>query len=1167
MRLIELHLKAFGPFTERTLTFGDKAGVVHVVYGRNEAGKTSTLRALGDLLFGFPHLSPAAFLHDERALRVGAAIESDAGATLRFLRRKGRVKTLLDPEEGALDDGALKPFLGALERPFFERIFGLDHEQLREGGEALLKDGGDAGLGLFEAGAGLAGMRKVVEEIDGDAGKLFRPRGQNQLINEALKRLAEVRKELKLRALSGDEWRTVRDELTGVRVQLENVSKRVQELWAERERLHRIQRNLLPLSERSALLAELASLALVPDLPDDAPAQRQEAESSLGEARRRLTGAEQEIVRLSGQRDAITPREAVLRQVDAIERLARQRGDIESKLADLPKREAELRQVRTEITRLLAQAGFKAKDAEAREILPRRPEVAAIREMIREQQRLGAEHEQARKTVEGHEVELRTAEGALGRAVEPRDTAPLAAAVGEALKLGDPGKGLRAAQTEAAAASEALAQALRKLAFWTSGDVELEALPVPPDAIIDRFASAFRDAHEQKIRARGALDDARRELERAEAELIRFDAAGEVPTAEAVRSARRRRDRGFRLLRRGFIDGREDIAAEAAAFAPGLPLADAYEDSVAATDELADTLRAEAARVERHRSLVAEVARRRELVAAQEGELRGVEASATRTEEEWRALWPSLGFAPQPPDEMLKWLAQRARVLERSAAARARQDALRELEDAHSSARLSIGRALMLVGEEGAGGDEDLAALLARAQRLVEQSAAERSERKSLLQTIDSLRSKRDAARQSYAYKEAQLEGWRERWGLFANRFGRGLTVMPAEMEAVLDLCDETSRKLDDADTLEHRIRRIGEDRIAFERAVGACVAAAAPELTGLDAVGAADRLAKVLASARGDEERRAGLEAEIAHHERILDECRAAIARHTAKLEELCRNACCSTLDDLRAIERTWQQRRDVERRLGSLERHLLAGGGGRSLQDLAAEAAGANGDTLPGLIQEREEEAKQLDAEKTELARKEGELRTRFDAMSGGDQAALAAQSAQAEITKIHEGAEQWIRLTLASALLQRGIERYRERNQGPILGRASALFERLTLSSFARLAVEFGKDDEPVLLGVRADGKSVGVEGMSDGTRDQLFFALRLAVVEQYVSRNERLPFVADDILIHFDDPRSEAALRILGDLAERTQVLYFTHHEHMVETARRALGSERLVVHTL
>lgn len=98
--------------------------------------------------------------------------------------RKGWcVMTLLDPEEGVLDDGALKPFLETLELPFFERIFGLDHEQLREGGEALLKDGGEAGLGLFEAGAGLAGMRKVLEGIDGDAGQLFRPRGQNQLIN------------------------------------------------------------------------------------------------------------------------------------------------------------------------------------------------------------------------------------------------------------------------------------------------------------------------------------------------------------------------------------------------------------------------------------------------------------------------------------------------------------------------------------------------------------------------------------------------------------------------------------------------------------------------------------------------------------------------------------------------------------------------------------------------------------------------------------------------------------------------------------------------------------------------------------------------------------------------------------------------------------------------
>ena len=52
MRVSELNLVAFGPFSERLLSFG-KTGL-HIVYGPNEAGKSSALRALKYLLYGIP---------------------------------------------------------------------------------------------------------------------------------------------------------------------------------------------------------------------------------------------------------------------------------------------------------------------------------------------------------------------------------------------------------------------------------------------------------------------------------------------------------------------------------------------------------------------------------------------------------------------------------------------------------------------------------------------------------------------------------------------------------------------------------------------------------------------------------------------------------------------------------------------------------------------------------------------------------------------------------------------------------------------------------------------------------------------------------------------------------------------------------------------------------
>lgn len=88
------------------------------------------------------------------------------------------------------------------------------------------------------------------------------------------------------------------------------------------------------------------------------------------------------------------------------------------------------------------------------------------------------------------------------------------------------------------------------------------------------------------------------------------------------------------------------------------------------------------------------------------------------------------------------------------------------------------------------------------------------------------------------------------------------------------------------------------------------------------------------------------------------------------------------------------------------------------------------------------------------------------------------------------------------------------------------------------------------------MRASGDRVGVSGMSDGTADQLYFALRVAAIEECLGKAPGLPFVADDLFVNFDDARAVAGLEVLAMLARRTQVLFFTHHRHLVGLAERA-----------
>src|ERR1017187_8216799 len=72
----------------------------------------------------------------------------------------------------------------------------------------------------------------------------------------------------------------------------------------------------------------------------------------------------------------------------------------------------------------------------------------------------------------------------------------------------------------------------------------------------------------------------------------------------------------------------------------------------------------------------------------------------------------------------------------------------------------------------------------------------------------------------------------------------------------------------------------------------------------------------------------------------------------------------------------------------------------------------------------------------------------------------------------------------------------------------------------------------------------------------TCDQLYFALRVASLEHYFDAHEPMPFIVDDVLLSFDDERASSALSVLNGMSAKTQVVFFTHHQHLVNLAESA-----------
>jgi uncharacterized protein YhaN len=228
----------------------------------------------------------------------------------------------------------------------------------------------------------------------------------------------------------------------------------------------------------------------------------------------------------------------------------------------------------------------------------------------------------------------------------------------------------------------------------------------------------------------------------------------------------------------------------------------------------------------------------------------------------------------------------------------------------------------------------------------------------------------------------------------------------------------------------------------------------------------------------------------------------------------------------------------------------------------------AGVTADQLPQTIRELRDDIARLEEERAEVLQTIGSELAERKRMDGSARAAQANEEASALAAQILADVEQYRRLRLASAILRSAIERYRERHQGPVVQRASDLFAELTLGSFEGLRADYNDAGQLVLVGVRPGGRqTVPVEGLSDGARDQLYLALRLASLESYLDHNEPIPFIVDDILIKFDDDRAAAALKALARVSERTQVIFFTHHEHLVNLARQYLAGNQLFIHRL
>ncbi|MCH8047441.1 MAG: AAA family ATPase, partial [Planctomycetes bacterium] len=282
MKIHKLDLIAFGPFTNLALPLDAGNFGLHLVYGPNEAGKTSALRALRQLFYGIPHNSGDNFVHRYADMRIGGKLEPSEGDPLECIRRKGAKHTLRDREDHEpIEPGRLSQFLGGIDEETFERRFGLSHKELISGGEDIVKGKGDLGDILFSAGAGVGNLRQLRIDLTAEAEALFKPTGRLPKINDTISKYKQARKQITEAQLTSAEWEQHDRSYHQAVKKLAETSRELLEKGAEKRRLERISEALPYVAERTRLRGELVELKDAIVLSDGFAERRREAVTRL----------------------------------------------------------------------------------------------------------------------------------------------------------------------------------------------------------------------------------------------------------------------------------------------------------------------------------------------------------------------------------------------------------------------------------------------------------------------------------------------------------------------------------------------------------------------------------------------------------------------------------------------------------------------------------------------------------------------------------------------------------------------------------------------------------------------------------------------------------------------------------------------------------------------
>ena len=1152
MRLRRLVLSRYGMFTDHALDFGernDDGPDLHLVYGLNEAGKSTALASFLDLLFGIEQQSRYSFLHGYEAMRIESDLEID-GKVHRLARIRKKSESLVDEHGRPVADGVLVHALGGMTREAYRAMFSLDDETLEEGGEEILRSEGDLGRLLFASSAGLVELTRGLKHVRRGAEEFHRTKARRTKLRDLKTELSTLDQEKKAIDTAAsrfaklvtdrDSARSAYDEAMGERAKLETARDAVERRIQGRPWLEELQR----------LRGELGELESLPEVPETWSGDIDDLMDQEPRLSTQLEGLERQRKELATRIEDLPVDDEVLALESRIVQLADARARHVTAEADLPERHAQRREydagIRTIVLRLRDAAGL-----DPASLVVSSGVTGVLNDLI--ERRSGIEERLVTTADEVKRTE--TLVGTAHRALEES-----AEQVGD-----DDGSAfdrlngaINAVQADDCRSRLAMHSAQRDVLQGTLDGQIAELHPWEGSAGI--LAGVRVPEAEEMESWQAALDRVAQDIDRLEGDRARLRAeqnrfrglmqakvtgTGVVNDEEAAR-LRARRDEAWRTHRTVLDDATADVfqgRLEEDDEATAARIAHATE--LAALRQASDGLRDNASQAQRNAEDLARAQKQREEV---------LEEVATAVQ-----IMRESGVSSLRPDTSLPklraWIQRRV-TIRQTVAEISRHEA--EIEDAcrgEIRLREALSKALIAAGVAH---DTrlDLGELTAIGRGAMETDKERRATRATAKRELDGARAELENRRADAEQARHKDVKWHADWTEALSRCWLG-EIEPepgtAAVRRMLTDVRDLESTLEKRVLLVERIEKMEHDQALFTAAVQVLAEQSGEAFDPGQVVAIGDalraRLEKAIHNRDTGTQYHAAMEKVVEEEGKAksrLAELRAVAGQmfELLKVESLGAVAQC-----LRRIGRRAELRTDVAEREARLIAMMKASSlteAAAALEDAATEELELQCADIKARLEDVSKRTKEL---YLTLARAEDAI----GAVGGDDAVALLDARRRAVLLEIEEGALDYLRTRLGIEAADRALVAYRDAHRSSMMERASKAFRTISRGAYSGLDTQI-TDKGEVLVGVGASTGAKIASRMSKGARFQLYLALRVAGYHEFVSQYGPVPFVADDILETFDDFRAEEAFGLLAEAARVGQVICLSHHRHLCQIAR-------------